>query len=334
MEKVVLFSITESSQIGEARRAAVAMSRLLGFSETKGEKVAIVTTEIASNLVKHTSGGELIIQTIDQQGIPGLELLALDQGQGISNVAESLRDGYSTAGSRGEGLGAIQRLADQFDLYSRAGVGAALMARFWTQPLPKPRPPLGLELGVVCLPKRGESANGDGWMAQRVADRNLLLVVDGLGHGPGAAAATHEAVQLFQSTSARALPALMEEMHQKLRGTRGAALALAEIVGGAGVNFVGVGNIAGAVLVGDKLHHTVSHNGIVGHTLHRIQSFAYPWSPEAVLVLHSDGLSTRWNVNNYPGLSVRHPSLIAGVLYRDFKRGTDDVTVLVAKEVR
>jgi anti-sigma regulatory factor (Ser/Thr protein kinase) len=334
METRFCFSISESSQVGEARRAAVAISRLLGFHEANSEKAAIVTTEMASNLVKHTNGGELLIQVVEQQGIPGLELLALDDGPGIRNIGESLRDGYSTAGSRGEGLGAIKRLAGQFDLYSQADSGTALMARLWAQPLAQASSRPELELGAVCVPKSGESANGDGWGIQKYADRNLLLVVDGLGHGPGAAAATQEAMQVFQKPVAWALPALMEELHQKLRRSRGAAVALAEIVPSQEVHFVGVGNIGGAVLIDDKSHHVVSHNGTVGHTIHRIQSFTYPWRSDGLLVLHSDGLSTRWNLNSYPGLSAHHPSLIAGVLYRDFKRGTDDATVLVAKERR
>lgn len=63
--------------------------------------------------------------------------------------------------------------------------------------------------------------------------------------------------------------------------------------------------------------------------MRRRQAFTYPWSPDAVVVLHSDGLRTRWRLDAYPGLARRHPSLIAGVLYRDFARRRDDVTVLV-----
>ena len=113
MENLLFFSIQEASQVGEARRAASALARLLNFKATEIEKVAIVTTELASNLVKHTKGGHLLIQPLEQQGISGIELLSLDQGPGMTNVAACLRDGYSTAGSRGEGLGAIQRSGDR-----------------------------------------------------------------------------------------------------------------------------------------------------------------------------------------------------------------------------
>ena len=76
----------------------------------------------------------------------------------------------------------------------------------------------------------------------------------------------------------------------------------------------------------------VSHNGTVGHVTRKVQEFVYPWLPGALVIMHSDGLGTQWSLERYPGLALRDPALIAGVLYRDFQRGRDDVTVLVARE--
>jgi hypothetical protein len=76
----------------------------------------------------------------------------------------------------------------------------------------------------------------------------------------------------------------------------------------------------------------VSYNGTVGHEVRKIQEFTYQWPQQGLLVMHSDGLKTQWRLDRYPGLMHKHPSLIAGVLYRDFNRGRDDVTVLVARE--
>ncbi|MGH7263328.1 MAG: hypothetical protein ACREMB_00540 [Candidatus Rokuibacteriota bacterium] len=80
--------------------------------------------------------------------------------------------------------------------------------------------------------------------------------------------------------------------------------------------------------------HLVSYAGIAGHELRRVKELAYPWPEEALLVLHSDGLGTQWSLSAYPALARRHPTLIAGVLYRDHSRRRDDVSVLVAKEPR
>ena len=71
----------------------------------------------------------------------------------------------------------------------------------------------------------------------------------------------------------------------------------------------------------------------MGHECRKIQTFSYPWSKGSVLVLYSDGLQTRWTLDRYPALRGRDPALLAAVLYRDFARGRDDVTVVVGREV-
>jgi hypothetical protein len=75
----------------------------------------------------------------------------------------------------------------------------------------------------------------------------------------------------------------------------------------------------------------VSHNGIVGHAVRSIQEFVYPCSRNMLVVLHSDGLATNWHLPVYPGLAEKHPGIIAATRYRDFTRGRDDVTVVVAR---
>jgi hypothetical protein len=126
---------------------------------------------------------------------------------------------------------------------------------------------------------------------------------------------------------------MIEVIHTRLRSTRGAALAVAEVDRDRQlVRFSGVGNIAGTILSAEGSRRMASHNGTVGHEVRKIQEFNYPWPQNAVLVLHSDGLATHWNLDSYAGLALRHPSLIAGVLYRDFSRRRDDVTVVAAKE--
>jgi len=159
------------------------------------------------------------------------------------------------------------------------------------------------------------------------------MVADGLGHGPDAAAAAQKAVQVFHGHAAQSPAEILTKAHLALQATRGAAVAVAEVDRAKKeVRFCGVGNIAGTILLGEKSHGMVSHNGIVGQGARKIQEFSYPWAAGVLLVLHSDGLATRWSLEAYSGLAVRSPSLIAGVLYRDFNRGRDDVTVIAAKE--
>jgi hypothetical protein len=277
--------------------------------------------------------------------VGGIEILALDKGPGIANVAEALRDGYSTSGSPGTGLGAIGLLAAFFDIHSVPGIGTALLARLWATSLPSPLLSgegrgVRLEVGVVCLPKAGEEICGDAWAVEQFAGRSVVLVADGLGHGPEAAQAASEAVKVFRAHPHLTPAEMIEAIHTALRATRGAAVAIAEVdTLRHSVRFAGVGNIAGVIWTADENRHLVSHNGTAGLEVRKIQEFTYSWRAAAsgepsLLILHSDGLATHWDLARYPGLAQRHPSLIAGVLYRDFNRGRDDVTVVVAKSNR
>ena len=332
LSNTIILPVTESSQVGEARRLATRLARALGFDETEAGKVAIVVSEAASNLATHATDGELLLRSLEREGGIGLEVLALDKGPGMANVAQCLRDGYSTAGGPGTGLGAISRLSALFDIHSLPEVGTALLVRLWSRPLPRQLRPDPLEIGAVCLPRPGGEANGDAWAVAQRPDRSLILVADGLGHGPAAAEASREAVRVFREKPGLSTTAMIEAAHAALRHTRGAAVAVAEVdITHQVVRFAGVGNIGGVILAPERRRYMVSHNGIVGHTIRKIQEFTYPWPAGALLIIHSDGLVSRWNFDRYPGLAVRHPSLIAGVLYRDYSRGRDDVTVVVAR---
>jgi anti-sigma regulatory factor (Ser/Thr protein kinase) len=332
MTDQVHLQVREKSAVAEARREVTGLAQAVGFNESDVGRVAIVVTEAASNLVKHTPQGQLLARAFDRSGAAVIELLALDQGPGIANVGESLRDGFSTAGSPGTGLGAIKRLSEVFDIYSAPGKGAALVAQLWSRKPAGGSHPAPLEIGAVCLPKPGEVARGDAWAVEWRGGHCVILVVDGLGHGADAAAAAMAAVKALQ-THPQLLPAaLIEFAHGAQRSTRGAALAVADLDLAGEVRYAGIGNIAGVVRAPDGARHMVSHAGIVGHEVRKVQEFVYPWSQDSLLVMHSDGLATQWNLDQYPGLAGRHPSLIAGVLYRDFARGRDDVVVVVAKQ--
>lgn len=333
MKESIAIAVTESSQTGEARRAAVALATRLSFTETERGKVGIVVTEIANNLVQHAKGGVLLLRAIEQHLSIGIEIMALDKGPGMVDVEVCLQDGFSTGGTSGNGLGAIRRLSNLFEIYSIPGRGTALLTHVWSD-LAGHLPATILEVGAVCLPKQGESVSGDAWVTQIDQHRSLLCVADGLGHGPAAATAAAAAVEIVQDHSHQSPRAIVEAAHAALRSTRGAALAIAEInFEQRSVRFAGVGNIAASIFSLTEHHNLVSYNGTVGHEVRKIQEFSYPWYPNGLLMMHSDGLGTQWRLDRYPGLNQKHPSLIAGVLYRDFNRERDDVTVLVAKGI-
>ncbi|UCC31035.1 MAG: SpoIIE family protein phosphatase [Phycisphaerales bacterium] len=324
--------MAEASQVGEARRAAAEMAGRLGMDEARTGEVAIAVTEITGNLVKHATRGEIILCPVEVSGHRGIEILGLDHGPGITNVAECLRDGYSNGGTLGTGLGAISRLADEFDIHSVPGLGTAVLARLWVRAPAESSRTRPVEIGTVCVPATGQTACGDAWAIAQLPERCLIMVADGLGHGPAATEASRAAVESFRSNLDRSLGAMIEAADLALRHTRGAALAVADISAAArSVRYVGVGNIAGTILSPTTRRGMVSHNGTVGWEIRKIQEFQYSLPEAALVVLHSDGVSSHWDLDGYPGLTRRDPSLVAGVLYRDCRKERDDATVVVAR---
>ncbi len=322
----VQFQITERSEIGAARRAAVELSESRGFDATQAGKVGLCVTEAATNIVKHAGNGRIILRVLEHGAIAGLEILAIDRGPGIANLTASLRDGMSTTGSPGTGLGAMTRLADTFDVYAPTGGGAAVRLEIWAKPVR----PAELEFGVICLPKPGETVRGDSWIYVTSKGRHSFLVADGLGHGPDAARASLAATRVLEARPDVEPSETIQACHRALTATRGAAVAVAKVFTDQG-SFSGVGNIACRIESGATRRQLVSHNGTLGHMMRRVQQFDFPLPVGALLIFHSDGLATHWNLADYPGLASRHPSVIAGVLYRDHERGRDDVTVLVVR---
>ena len=325
-------TINDPTKVGEARRRASVLAEDFGFDETGRGRVALVVSEAASNLIRHGGGGELIVQGhgSDQTG-KWLEILTLDRGSGMSDVARCLTDGYSTGGSLGTGLGAIARLSNDYAIYSQPGEGTALWARLDARTETGDGGPA---IAAVSVPAPGEFECGDDWAMVRRQGQFLVMVVDGLGHGPPAAEAAQAALGVFRSRSAGEPADLIEAAHGALRSTRGAALAIAKIDPALGrVQYAGVGNISGVIVDSRKGRTTsmISHNGTVGHIVRKIQVFDYAWPEGSLLVMHSDGVATRWDLARYPGLLLRPPGLIAGLLYRDYKRGRDDATVVVAR---
>lgn len=320
--------LTDQTSVSEGRRAAQQIANAIGLDELKSGQAAVIVTEAARNAVVHGKGGHLLLCGSKPAGEPRLQILALDRGSGIADLHRAMQDGYSTSSTPGTGLGAMRRLAGTFDIFSGMA-GTAVMAEVGEQVLPSAAL---LELGGLAVPVRGERACGDAidWVYSN--DRLAVIAVDGLGHGIHAAEASEEAVNIFRKYATEAPASILSRIHDALRKTRGAAAAVAEIRPLAGtLLFAGVGNIS-AVMISKTLSRSlVSHSGTLGHVMARIQEFKIEWPRDAVLVMHSDGLQTRWDLTRYPGLSARNPSIIAGVLFRDFRRERDDASVLVVK---
>jgi anti-sigma regulatory factor (Ser/Thr protein kinase) len=311
--------IDDSSKVGEARRAAHTLANFEFSAEIAG-KVAIAATELANNLLLHARGGELLIQILGDEDSAAVELLAIDRGPGMDDVERCLRDGYSTAGTPGTGLGAVRRLATEFDIHSAPGEGTIVMARFGNAG--------GIRHGAVNVALEGEIECGDAWSLKQDSQGLALFVIDGLGHGTFAAEAARVAVGAFEINPFAQPQEIMVRANGLMSKTRGGAGASARVIGDK-VSYSGVGNISGVLISHGKSQGLVSHNGTLGLNQRRTQQFEYHREPGALLIMHSDGVSARWDLKHRADLLARHPAIIAAALYREHGRERDDATVVV-----
>ncbi len=320
-----LVDVKERTDVAQARRCTTSFAARLGFDETTIEQTAIVATEAATNLLKHAGHGQIFVG-ISPGNTSGLQIVAMDRGRGISDIPASLRDGASTSGTAGNGLGAIKRLATVFDLYSMIGTGTVVSAAFY----PGSLAPL---VAGVAIPTPAETVCGDAWAVWSAGALTSVFMSDGLGHGREAATASAIAVATFLRNGERPAEDVIAAVHDALKSTRGAAIAIAELDHRRGVmHYCGLGNISGILVRPDGTEqHLVSLSGIAGHVARRLQPFTHPWLAGQVLIMHSDGIGTHWALSRYPGLASRHPGAIAGVIARDHRRGNDDAAVVVAR---
>ncbi|MFU8872245.1 SpoIIE family protein phosphatase [Micromonospora sp. SL4-19] len=322
------FRVESGGAASGIRRAAERLGRQLELSEERTADLAIVTAELTSNLVKHAQEGTLLLRPVRRGGRAGVELVAIDSGPGMPDLALSSVDGHSTTGTLGIGLGAIVRQASWFDGYSLPGRGTVLAVQVWDGPPPEPDWAGGLIRQIT-----GEQVSGDGY-AVRVADgRRQVLVCDGLGHGPLAAIATEAAITAFRTAPAGPPSTVVQHLHRAMSHTRGAALAVAEPDPASGLlRYAGLGNIAAMIVVpNERRRGLVSLPGIAGHQRPAVREYDYPFPRGATLVMHTDGVVDRWDVADYPGLAGRSPLVAAAVLLRDAGIRRDDAGVLVAR---
>ena len=311
--------IDDSSKVGEARRAAQTLANFEFTAEVAG-KVSIAATELANNLLLHAGGGELLMQTLGSDDSAVVELLAIDRGPGMADIERCLRDGYSTVGTPGTGLGAVRRLATEFDIHSVPGEGTLVMARFGSAK--------SVGYGAICVALEGEIECGDAWSLVEEPQGLALFVVDGLGHGTFAAEAARAAIGAFVANPFAEPQDIMVRANGLMSKTRGGAAACARVVGDR-VSFAGVGNISGTLISASKSQGMVSHNGTLGLHHRRGSQFEYHRERGALLIMHSDGVSARWDLKGRENLLARHPAIIAAAIYRDHGRGRDDATVVV-----
>ncbi|HXT88287.1 MAG TPA: ATP-binding protein [Trebonia sp.] len=317
--------VEDPSAAAACRGAAMSLATRLEFPKSRADELALAVTEAASNLHKHASQGSMLLRIARGEGRPGIEMVTVDAGPGFRDPVAALRDGHSTSGTLGIGLGAISRLADFYDLYSVPGHGTALVTRFWAAPRADT-----VRYAGLTRPITGETECGDIFGVVEADGLLTGVLCDGLGHGPLAAIAAMEAVTTVLDDPVGEPAVLLERAHRRMTHTRGGALAVAQVAGPV-VRFAGLGNIAAVILADGARRSMLSVPGIAGHHARSVRQFDYPVAPGAVVILHSDGISGRWAPNDLPGLAARDPLVVAAALFAHAGSRRDDAGVLVLK---
>ncbi len=328
------YPVRTEEDIGAARRAA---GRLAAVAGAGGGDAEIVATELATNILRHAGGNGYLLC---QAGQGWLELIAADHGPGL-RPGDLLPPAETkprpivlgAGGGLGIGLASVWRLASQFDYYS-GPAGTVVLARFGD---PRRTWPHLARWGAVNVPLGGTGDSGDGWLVTADDGHLDALVVDGLGHGPAAAAASSAAVAALSGRPVSDPGLFVVRAHEAMLGTRGGVLGVAVIDAGNGeLAYAGAGNIVGWVLHGGKSQGLLSREGTAGTQARPPRPYVtrLPWPPGATLILASDGIRTLRDLPSYAALWSHDPSAAAAVLYRDHVRGTDDGCILVVQDTR
>ncbi|MFG3550498.1 ATP-binding SpoIIE family protein phosphatase [Streptomyces sp. NPDC047725] len=328
MPRVWEVPVHDSTRVRDARVAAEHAATRAGLDEQCTASAALVATELATNLLKHAGGGLVLIDVVSPPVLTAgredarvVQIATVDHGPGIADVPAALSDGFTTTGSLGAGLGTCARLADDFDLHSVPGRGTVALARIGGAPrlCASGDPVAAVRAGGVNVPFGGGDYSGDAWAWVRAGDRVTLMLADGLGHGPEAARASSAAVEALRG-AARLVPSeALKQLDAALSGTRGAAVALAQVDVRAGLlRFAGVGNIGARLCAEGTWRPLVSQPGIVGtHRPTTVRDEEREWAEDRVLILHSDGLPSRWTPSPVSCAPSVDPAVTAAVTVRD-----------------
>ena len=346
--KIQIFLIENESDIGKCRRKGVAFAKQTGFNDIESGEVAIMITEMGTNVLKHGGGhGELMMCMIrDGNCNTGLEFWCCDFGKGIANIEQAMRDGYTDSNSLGIGLGAIRRLSDEFEVNPEKNIDFknlilpgenefqnCFRTRKWLKKLKWNELNRTLIAGASSRSKPGEEVNGDAWVITHLSETvTVAAVIDGLGHGKEANVASQLAKERIISKPDLPVDSLINDVHIALRGTRGAVVGIVRIDTGTNkLFFSGIGNIEGQIYSNSKKTNLISYGGIVGHNIRTPRVFEFDFNKGEHICLYSDGIISRWQYDEIDW--QQSPQKNAEYIINQYSRISDDATILIIRYI-
>lgn len=329
----ISFNAEDRSYLAILKKEIHSLVAAAGFNESKTGEIDIVVAEMASNLIKHAGGGEILVHVSVEKGKEMVELISVDNGPGIPEPHKMLEDGMSTSNTLGHGLGSIKRLSDTFELFTLMDWGTIILSRIYkTKPAQPVKQPM-FDVRSLVVAKPGEQVSGDG--AAYVAKPNCLKIFlgDGLGHGVDAHAAVQQAIVSFTQSKDDNPIEQLRAMHTEVKKTRGLVGAIATyFFRDRKWHICGVGNIATRMQGNLLFKNCMSYNGIIGMNVpNSMKELMVDHVRGQLLIMCSDGIKTRWDLQKYTGITRFDLSVIATAIYKDFGRKTDDMSVIVAR---
>lgn len=313
--------VTDTTRIRDAARVVSEAALGLGLGPVRTDAAVLAASELATNMCRYAGGGRFVAEAVGEPwgSARALQIVALDHGPGIADVPRALGDGFtSSADSLGAGLGACRRAADFFDLQSTPGRGTVAVARF-ARPEHRALFAGPARVGGLHAPLDGARLSGDALAFRNDRGRRTVMMADGLGHGAAASQASELASRFVLGRGGDTPETLLRGMHEVLRRSRGAAVALADIDESRRLlTFCGVGNIGARLYHGGSWRSLASRPGIVGaFALRTPLPERHGWEPGDMLVLHTDGLPSRWSPDGIERLAARDAAVTASVVFRD-----------------
>jgi anti-sigma regulatory factor (Ser/Thr protein kinase) len=305
------------------------------FSENQVGQIDIIVSELCSNVVKHAGGGQVLYRTLQSnRNHATFEIICFDNGPGIKDPKKMMKDGISTTKTLGQGLGAIERLSSASQLYSIPGWGTVHYSMV-TSKKNVEATVCPIEVRGLAVMKPREKYCGDGYRIKRNISNVQIFFGDGLGHGLHAKEAVDLAGEFFMSSNEEDPVEIMKQMHEHVRRSRGLVATVAVYDKKSNHwRICGVGNILTRVYAGITYKNYMSYNGTVGLNVPAsMNNSIFPAEKNQHLILCSDGLRTRWDISKYPAILKYDNIVLATALYKDFSRGNDDSSILVAKVI-
>lgn len=304
------------------------------FNESRTGEIDIVIAEMLSNVIKYSGKGEILYRLNEDEGQCLFEVICMDSGPGMKDVSFYSRDGVSTKNTLGQGLGAIARLSSFSQIYSQPGWGTIIYSRF-VNTLKHANVSEHSKLLIRCInvAMPGQLVCGDGTEVRFLEDKVMLFVGDGLGHGPNAKDAVDKSIKVFNSSTSCDPAEMIREMNVEVKKSRGlvGTVAIADLQKKKW-EICGIGNIYSRMQKGLEFRNYISHNGIISVNIPaRLENTVWDMEKFQLIILCSDGIKTRWDLNKYPSILKFDPMIIAAAIYKDHARHTDDMTVFIAK---